>query len=173
MDKRINIGLGTAGTIIILAALSRFIPHPPNFTPIMAMAIFGGATFSNKTWAFSIPLLAMFVSDIFISLHTTMIAVYLCFAAGVMIGIFIKEKKSILTVAGAGIVSSVVFFVGTNLGVWLLSGWYPINFTGMVTAFELALPFYHNTLISTLMYSAILFGGYELVLRYSVKKQTI
>src|SRR3954469_11416022 len=100
--------------LVFLAALSRFFPHPYNFTAIGAMSLFAGANIRNKTFAFFIPLCAMFLSDLFFGLHAGMPAIYLSFMLTVYIGMKISSRQHPVIVAGASIISSVIFFLVTN-----------------------------------------------------------
>ena len=152
--------------IILAAVLSRLIPHPPNFTPIAAIALFGGCYFNNKNYAFAIPLAAMFLSDLIIGLHSTLLVVYLSFAVIVLIGSKISEKRSPLRVGLAAVSSSVIFFITTNFGVWLLGSLYPKTIEGLATCYIAAIPFFQNNLMGDLFYSAVLFGSFELAMRY-------
>ncbi|MBA4250445.1 MAG: hypothetical protein C0425_02750 [Chlorobiaceae bacterium] len=150
-------------TLIIVAIASRLIPHPPNFAPIAAIALFSGAYFSNKQLAFAVPLIALFISDWIIGFHDMMIAVYACFIAAIFIGFMLKEKIKFKNVALAAVVSSVLFFVVTNFAVWAFSGGviYQKNIAGLLQCYVAAIPFFHNTLLGDLVYSGILFGAYE------------
>jgi hypothetical protein len=148
--------------LILLGAISRFIPHPPNFTPISAMALFGGAKYNEKHFAFIIPLLVMFFSDLIIGFHTEVFAVYLCFIITVALGIRIRNNPKIYKIALAIILSSVIFFLLTNLSYWLFSGMYPHNLEGLIICYWNALPFFRNELFSAILYNLIFFGGYAL-----------
>jgi hypothetical protein len=147
--------------LIFTAALIRLIPHPPNFAPITAMALFGGAYFSNKKFAFIIPLAAMFVTDLILGFHNTMWAVYLSFIVIVLIGMSIKNKK-ITNIALASVGSSILFFVLTNFAFWTTGLLYYKNLTGLAQCYVAAIPFFHNTVIGDLIYTAVLFGTFEL-----------
>ena len=148
---------------ILLAALSRFIPHPLNFSPIGAMALFGGALFSQKKYAFIIAPLAMLVSDAIIGFHSTMFGVYLGFLLITLIGFQLRNNLNPVKVTVATVLSGFVFFVVSNLGVWLNGGLYPLTTAGLLQCFTLAVPFYPNTLGGDLFYSFLLFGSYYLV----------
>src|SRR2546430_16876942 len=100
---------------ILLAAVSRLIPHPPNVTPIAAMALFGGAYFSHRAAAFLVPLAAMVLSDLFLGFHPTTPFVYGSFALIVLIGYGLLGRKTVLPVAMASLRSSVMFFTVTSL----------------------------------------------------------
>jgi hypothetical protein len=148
--------------MIFAAALLRLLPHYPNFTPIAAMALFGGAYFSNKKTAFIVPFAAMFLSDLLIGFHSTMLAVYLSFALMVLIGFSLREKKKISNIFVASITSSVLFFVITNFAVWATGAMYPMNFTGLMESYIAAVPFFHYTLLGDLFYVGIFFGTFEI-----------
>lgn len=153
----------TIAVMIILAALSRIIPHPPNFAPIVAMALFGGAYFNNKSLAFIIPIFAMFISDLIIGLHSGMLIIYLTFIGIVAIGFLLRENKSFGKVAGLTIGSSVVFFITTNFGVWMSGLMYPKTIEGLINCYVAAIPFFGNTLAGDLFYAGVLFGGFALL----------
>jgi len=155
--------------LICFAALSRFVPHPDNFTPIAAMALFGGVYF-DKRYAFVVPLAAMVVSDFFIGFHNTIPYVYGSFVLAGLIGIWLKNHKSLGWIIGASLSSSVLFFVVTNFGVWV-SGGYPQNFAGLVGCYVAAIPFFRNTVLGDLIYVAVLFGVYESALHFLKLKE--
>lgn len=151
-------------SVVAVAAFMRLIPHLPNFTPVAAIALFGGAYINRKYLAFLIPILALFLSDLIIGLHSTMWAVYLSFAITVVLGMAIKERKSVLSVGATALISSVLFFLITNFASWL-SGMmpYPMTFQGLMMCYEAAIPFFRNEILGTLVYSSVLFGGFYLV----------
>ncbi len=164
MKEKIDGKLILAAILVVLGVFSRFIPHPPNFSPIMAVALFSGAFFANKKIGLLVPIISMFISDLFIGLHSTMFAVYLSFALIAIIGIKMKKVNTKNVLFGS-IGGAVLFFVITNFAVWL-GGWYEYTFAGLVTCFEMAIPFFRNTLASSVIYSGILFGGFYLAERY-------
>ena len=141
---------------IILAAVIRLIPHPPNFAPITAMALFGGLNFQNKKLAYAIPILAMIVSDLFLGFYSISIFVYLSFIAITYIGTTIK-KINISNI----FLSSLLFFIITNLGVWILG--YPMTIEGLLTCFTLALPFFGYALAGDLFFSLLFKYGFKTV----------
>ena len=151
--------LGFTLFLIVLVALSRLIPHPPNFTPVAAMALFGGAVFADRKLAFIVPMIALLISDLLIGLHGTMLYVYGSVAVMVALGFALHKRRSITRVAGYGLISAVLFFVVTNLGVWLQGGLYPLTVEGLVACYIAAIPFFGNTLVSTLLYAGLLFGA--------------
>lgn len=142
------------------AALIRFLPHPPNFVPIAAMALFGGAFFSDRRMAYAVPLGAMILSDLFLGLHSTMIYVYLSFAAIVGIGFLLRKQVNVFTVTGASLGASMLFYTVTNFGVWLGSPYYPQTMEGLVACYVAAIPFFHYTVAGDLLFTGILFGSW-------------
>ncbi len=146
--------------IIILAALFRLLPHPPNMVPIAAMALFGGV-YINKKFALLVPLVALFISDIFLGFHGTMPYVYTGFAVTGLIGIWLKNHKTVGFVAGAALFSSVVFYLLTNFGVWATGTMYTKDLPGLIACYVAAIPFFRNSLMGDMFYTALFFGGYE------------
>lgn len=153
--------------IIILAVLSRFLPTPPNFAPIAAIALFGGSYFADKRLAFLIPLAAMLISDLFLGLHGTLLFVYGAFMLIVLIGMKLGKNVNPLNVTGAALAGSALFFLITNFGVWLMSPFYPLNPAGLLACYTAAIPFFHYTILGDLFYTAVIFGSYE-VLKHTV-----
>jgi hypothetical protein len=157
--------------MILLAALSRLLPHPPNFSPVEAMALFGGAHFARRATALWVPLAAMFVSDIALGvmnggiyaeyfLSAGFLLVYLCIALSTVLGFALRGRVTALRVTGYSLVGSVLFFLVTNFGVWLGSGMYPQTAAGLASAYVAGIPFFQNTIAGTLFYSAVLFGAF-------------
>jgi len=152
----------------LTAAATRLLPHPPNLTPIAAMALFGGAHFASPIAAFAVPLSAMFLSDglLGFGLHPVMPFVYGSFAVTVCLGRWVRRRRSPLAVGMAAVTGSVVFFVVTNLVVWLVGDLYPRTFDGLVTCYIAAIPFFRTTLAGDAFYTVVLFGGFALAQRY-------
>ena len=151
--------------MIVAAAALRLLPHPSNFTPIGALALFAGAHFDDKRWAFIVPLAAMFLSDILIGFHGQMPVVYAAFAVIVCLGFALKEKKTALRVTGASLAAATFFFVVSNFSVWAFDGLYPMTLAGLATCYIAAIPFFQNWLVGTVFYAAVLFGGFALAER--------
>ena len=150
--------------LIVAAAMTRLIPHPPNFTPVEATALFAGAYFLDRRFAILVPIAAMLLSDIFIGFfHGTLPVVYGCMAVIAWFGHGLMKKRSALRIAGYGLASAVFFFVVTNFAVWAGSGMYPLSFAGLVECYTMALPFFKNTLAGVAFYSIVLFGGFALL----------
>jgi len=157
--------------LLILGISCRFLPHPANFAPISAIAIFG-AMYLPKKWALILPLSAMFISDIFLGFYSPliMIAVYTSFLLIVLIGLKIKENKKLHTVLAGTITGSIIFFLTTNMAVWAFGTMYTKNLSGLINSYYMALPFFRNSLLGDLFYVGILVGGMELVILLQNKK---
>jgi|ERR1700730_2301508 hypothetical protein len=159
-------------SIILLAALSRLIPHPPNMASVTAVALFGGAYFSDRRLAFLIPLAALFLSDLVLGFYNHMEVVYSSFALIVCIGFWLQKNRSTLHIAGAALTSSVLFFLLTNFGVWAFDSPYPRTLDGLITCYVAAIPFFTKTLQGDMLYTIILFGGFTLLeWRFSVLRE--
>ena len=157
--------------MIVLAALSRLLPHPPNFSPVEAVALFGGAYFARRSTAIWVPLAAMFLSDIALGLinggiyseyflSAGFLLVYLCIALSTVLGFGLRGSVSAGRVIGYSLLGSVLFFLVTNFGVWLGSGMYPQTAAGLLATYVAGLPFFQNTVLGTLFYSTLLFGTF-------------
>lgn len=147
-------------SIIVLAIVVRLIPHPFNFTPVGAAALFAGATVERKRLAFAIPLIAMLLSDAVIGFHSGMPVVYACFAAIVCLGFALRgHTRSPFAVLGGALASASLFFVVTNFFVWMADGLYAHTPAGFTSCYAAALPFFENQLAGDAIYSAVLFGG--------------
>lgn len=150
---------------IVFAATLRLVPHPPNFTPIGAMALFSGAYLGRRGLAFVAPLAAMLLSDLFLGFYSGMWVTYLAVSLIVVLGWLALSHVSIIRVGTAAVASSLVFFIVSNLGTWMLSGMYPHDAAGLAACYAAAIPFFQNTLAGDLIYAALLFGGFTLAER--------
>ena len=143
--------------LIGLGVFFRVIPHPDNFTPTVAIALFSGAVLPAAL-AFTVPLLIMMASDLFIGLHPLFWLVWVSFAMVSCVGAFIREKEGLIPVGLAALGSSILFFIVSNLGVFFFERMYPKSFAGLAECFVMALPFFRNSLIGDLFYSVVLFS---------------
>ncbi len=158
--------------IVAAAALSRLVPHAPNFTPIGALALFAGTSFEEKPMAFLVPLAAMLLSDAVIGFHGGMPAVYASFLLSVLMGRRLRRAgrdPGAAAIASASLWSSTLFYALTNFAVWAGSGMYPHTAAGLAGCYAAAIPFFGNTLASGLLYSAGLFGAARLADRTVLK----
>jgi hypothetical protein len=150
--------------LVALVALARLLPHPPNFSPVTALALFGGAYFASRYLALGVTLTAMLLSDWLIGFHPLMWAVYLSFAAVVMLGSWLREhRQSALPLAFAALGGSLLFFLLTNFAHWLMFADYPHTLAGLLACYVAALPFFQNALAGDLLFTAVLFGGMALI----------
>lgn len=157
------------------AALSRILPHPPNFAPMNAMALFAGTYLADrKSLAIIVPLLAMWISDAALQVltgwgfHADMWIIYTVIALITTFGFMLSQRRSVASIVGFSLVASVVFFVLTNFIPWAMHGMYgmyPRTGTGLLACFTAALPFFQNSLLGDMLYAGVLFGGYELAKR--------
>ncbi|MFH1360105.1 MAG: DUF6580 family putative transport protein [Candidatus Omnitrophota bacterium] len=147
--------------LLVFGVLTRLIVHEPNFTPILAVALFSGV-YLNKRYAVILPVALMILADLFLGLHETILYTWGSMAIIAALGLWIKTRKSFALIFGGSIASAVLFFIVTNFGVWL-TGLYPNTLAGLIQCFSLAIPFFRNTLVSTLVYSTALFGLYEYI----------
>ncbi len=157
--------------VVGIAGVLRLLPHPANVAPIGAMALFGGV-YLHKKYAIALPLLAMFLSDIFLGFSQSTPFVYASFFIAGLLGMWLKERKTIRNVIVASLFSSVLFFLVTNFGYWLTYDLYPKTFAGQIEAYYYALPFFRNTVVGDLFYTGLFFGGYEAVSVY-LKAQSL
>lgn len=148
--------------MVLTATTARLIPHPPDFSPIAALALFGGASFASKRTALLVPLIGLFLSDLVIGFYAVTPVIYGSFALITCLGFWVRKRQSPLRVAAAAVAGAVLFFAVTNFGVWAFEALYPKNFTGLIDCYVAAIPFFRNTLASDLLYSALLFGGLAL-----------
>lgn len=161
--KKISPNFWVLTLMVFVAAFVRLIPHPPNFAPIAAMALFGGTYFNKKSLAFIVPLTAMFLTDAIIGFYSYAWIVYLSFALIVLLGILMLKKVSVKKLIIASLTASVSFFAITNFGVWALGTLYPKTSAGLMESYIAAIPFFQNALIGDLFFSGVMFGVYELV----------
>jgi len=137
---------------------------PYNFTPVEAIALFGGAYFSDRRLALLVPLAAMFVADLLIGLHPLIPVVYGCIAASVMLGFGMRNKVTALRVAGYGVIGSLMFFGVISFAEWLIGDTVYCR-AGIATCYVAALPFLKSWMAGTLVWSGLLFGGFEIMRR--------
>ncbi len=162
-----NPRLATLLLIILAAAMFRIMPHPHNVTPIAAMALFAGAYLPSKRLALIVPLLAMLLSDLVLGLHDSMLYVYAGIALTVVVGFGLKQRPRVMPAILASLIASGLFFLITNFGAWATSGIYPQTTGGLSMAYTAGLPFFRNSLLGDLFFTAILFGGFQALERIS------
>ena len=175
--KKLNLQTGVLSIIILLAAFTRIMPHPPNFSPMAAIGLFGAAHFAKKWQAFFIPLIGIWVSDLVINnyVYSSSSSNFVWFYSGfywqyisyiliIFTGLFIFNRGISLTKTAGGMISSSgIFFFVSNFGVWAGGTMYPKNFGGLITCYAAGVPFIHNTIISDVLFTTVLFGTYYLL----------
>ena len=149
--------------LVAVAIIFRFIPHLANFTPVLAIALFGGA-YLNKKYALILPLALMMITDLFLGVHNTILFTWGSILLISGLGMLLREKKNAFNITLSAFSSAVIFFIITNFGVWAM-GWYPRTWEGLLSCYTLAIPFFRTTMASTLVFSFVLFGIYELAAR--------
>lgn len=146
--------------LVLLAVISRLIPHWPNFTAVGAMAFFAGSTMGFRYRSILVPLSAMLLTDVILGFHSTMFVVYGAIVLNVLIGAKFLADRSTAKIIGVSLLASLQFFVFTNFAVWALGGMYVQNLHGLVQSFVMALPFLPNQIFADLTYGLILFATY-------------
>jgi len=150
--------------LIAAGALLRVAPHPANFAPIGALALFGGAVLPGA-WTFIVPLAALALSDAILGFYGIgMVWVYGSFALIALLGMTALRRRTVIRIAGAALGASVLFYLITNFGEWL-GPLYPHTAAGLLASYVAGIPFFRNTVLSDLGYSFALFGIYETALR--------
>jgi hypothetical protein len=153
--------------MILLAAVLRFVPHPWNFTPIGAMALFSGAVMRDRRLAFVVPILALFAGDVLVGFHSLMLVVYASFLVNVAIGLWLHDRRTAPRIGLATLLGAMQFFLVTNFAVWASSvGSYPHTLVGLTACYAAGVPLFWNTLAGDALYAALLFGGLALAEHY-------
>lgn len=172
--------------LIIVAALTRVLPHPPNFSPIAAIALFGGAYFASRAWALLVPLAGLVISDLVLaSINGGIYAswfsgsgiwvVYGCIALTAAAGFGLRGKVSGTRVLGYSLAATALFYLATNFAAWLGNPMYPQTSSGLIASYIAGIPFLQWSVLGTLVYAAALFGGFELLRRQlpALRAQTV
>jgi len=150
--------------LILLAAALRVAPHPWNFTPVGAMALFSGAVLKDRRLAFLFPLVALFAGDLFVGLYklSVMLVVYASFLISVAIGLWLRGRRTVGRISLATLLGAIQFFLVTNFAAWQFLGGYPHNASGLLACYIAGVPFFWNTLAGDALYATFLFAGFAL-----------
>lgn len=149
--------------LILLAAGLRLTGELPyNFTPVAAIALFGAAMFSKRALGFAVPLAIMFISDLFIGFHSSMLAVYAAFVGVVFIGQWVRKNPTMTKALTGAFAGSIFFFVVTNAAAWFVLPEYTKDFSGLMSSYAAGIPFFRGTLAGDLLFTVVLFGSYKL-----------
>ncbi len=163
--------IAIAVCLILIGVTMRILPHPANFAPITAISIFGGAVLPKRI-AIWVPLAAMIVSDAIIGFYSLMPLIWACYLLIALASSRWLRTGNLLTGIKLTVSASLFFFIVTNFGVWLTSGMYSRTWSGLVSCYTLALPFFRNTFLSDAIYTAALFGIYALASSFIKEKQS-
>lgn len=176
---------------MVVVALSRLFPHPLNFAPVAAIALYGGARGKNMAYSFLLPIIVMIFSDLLVMqfiypergnafayfLTKDAFSVYFAFSLIVCVGLLLKRNIKVGTVILASVSSSLLFFIVTNFFTWYGASFYPQTFAGLIECYAAAIPFYkndfgplfgsffYNQFIGDLFFNTVLFGSHALVAR--------
>jgi len=174
MKRKLTLRYSVITIMILLAALSRLLPHPPNFAPIGGMALFGAAYYTRRAWAYAIPIISMWISDLilnnvvyaeffdkFVWFYSGSLFTYAAFALIVLMGTFTLKKVRITRLLFSALGASVIFYLISNFGVWFSGTMYPKDISGLTACYAAGIPFFKNTLLGDLVYSTALFGVFE------------
>lgn len=172
--EKITIRLGVVSILILLAALSRLLPHPSNFAPVSGMALFGAAYYGKRYWAFVIPIASMWLSDLilnnvvyaeyfdhFVWFYSGSVFTYGAFILIVLLGMVVLKRVGLVNLMLSALGASVIFFIVSNFGVWFSGTMYPKNMNGLLACYTAGLPFFKNTILGDLVYTGALFGAFE------------
>jgi len=165
MRKYLTPRFWLALALVVVGVICRVVPHPWNFAPIGAIALFGGARFERRAFGVAVPLLTMLIGDAFIGFHSLMPVIYATYALIAVIGMLLRDRESIPAVGGCALLSSTIFFITTNFGVWALGTTYAKTAAGLVACYIAAIPFFGNTIASDLLFTAIFFGAFAVAER--------
>ena len=162
LETSIKPGLVTG--LLLLGIVARLVPHPPNATPVMAIALFGGA-YLSKRWAILLPLAILLISDVLIGWHNTVPFTWGAFVLTGLLAWWVRARPGAGRILLAALGGSALFFLVTNFGVWWVGELYPRTRAGLWECYVAAIPFYRNTLLGDLSYTTALFGLYALATR--------
>jgi hypothetical protein len=166
INSRFNLRLFFAFTgLVVFGAISRLIPHPPNFTAITAMALFAGFAAPNIWVAVAAPFLSMAIADTILGYHPTILAVYVAFLSISVASFLFLRNRTWKAITVGTLAGSLWFWVISNLGVWVYSGIYPRDFGGLTECYTMAIPFLEKQVAGDVFYSAIIFSCYALALK--------
>jgi hypothetical protein len=174
--QKLNLKFPVLCILLLLAVASRLIPHPANFAPMGAMALFGSAYFNRKYLALLLPIVATWLSDLFINnvIYAQYYPNFTWFYEGFywqygtyvligLAGLIIFKKVSPKRILTGGLIYTLLFFIITNFGCWIGSTSYPQNFVGLMECYAMGMPFLKGTLLADLFYCGILFGSFEFI----------
>ncbi|MGH7238642.1 MAG: DUF6580 family putative transport protein [Candidatus Saccharimonadales bacterium] len=169
-EKKLQVVL--ALILVALVVFSRLLPHPANFAPVAAVAIFSGAYFSRKL-ALVVPIVAMFLSDFLMGSYDMIFIVGGCYAAIGLASSYWLKRPNLLRGGALTLAGSAFFFLVTNFAVWIWSGMYEHTWTGLILCYEMGLPFFRGTVLGDIIYTLVLFGAMVLAMRLARRSQLL
>ncbi|MBF0532866.1 MAG: hypothetical protein HQL23_07215 [Candidatus Omnitrophica bacterium] len=146
--------------LLFVGAAARLFVHVPNFSPVLAIALFSGV-YINRKYALILPVALMALTDLFLGGHPTMFFTWGAILVIAAMGIWVRNRKSAGVVLLGSLGAAVFFYLVTNFGVWLMTGMYAKTFAGLMDCYVMGIPFFRTSVVSTLIYAAVLFGVYE------------
>lgn len=150
--------IGIVVLFFLLVAATRFMPHPPNFTPLTSMALVAGVILPRRSFAWIVPLLILIITDFFIGFHSTWLSVYGSFLLIGLIGTFLGPTPNMGSTVTAILGSGLLFFLITNLQVFFVTDFYEKSLYGLMACYAAGLPFYRNMLMGDLIFGVIFFA---------------
>ena len=154
MEKR---ALLLAFGLVFVGIMSRLLPHAPNVTPLIAVALFSGAYLPRRL-AIAVPVIVMIVSDLLIGYDPQVLFNWVAVGLAACVGLCLRERRSATRIVAASLSASTLFFLVSNFGVWIEVRLYPVTLEGLRTCYVAGIPFYRHMLAGDVMYTAICFG---------------
>jgi hypothetical protein len=151
-------------SLVIIGVVMRLLPHPANVAPVGAIALFGGATLSKRI-GWWLPVIIMAISDCFLGFYSSILFTWFAFLLVGLLGLSLKHWHSWVRVPFGALAGSSIFFLVSNLGVWLVGGLYPHTLAGLWQCYTLAIPFFRATIIGDLLYATVFFSAYSIATR--------
>jgi len=151
--------------LVVFGVIMRLLPHPANFAPVGAIALFGGAILHRKL-GWWLPLAVMVVSDLIIGFYDGIVFTWIAFLLVGLYGMSLRQQNNWRRIPLGALGSAVIFFIVSNFGVWAEGRMYAHTWSGLAECYQMALPFFRNTFVSDLAYSAVLFGVYAAAVRF-------
>ncbi len=150
--------------LTILGVLMRLMPHPANFSPLIAISLFSGY-YLPKKYALVLPLGIMFLTDLFLGFYElpVMLAVYSCFFVSILAGNYLRKRINVINLITTTLFLSLLFFITTNFVVWYFTPWYSHSLSGLALCFTYAIPFFRNSLMGNFFFVTTIFSCWELV----------
>ncbi|HNV23294.1 MAG TPA: hypothetical protein PKH98_00220 [Candidatus Omnitrophota bacterium] len=149
--------------LLVFGIFMRVVVHTPNFTPVIAIALFSGV-YLKKKHALILPVALMAITDLILGAHRVMLFTWGSVLLIAAIGLWLRQNKTTTHTLTSSLASAFLFFIITNFGVWL-AGYYPQTLEGLQSCYVMAIPFFRTMLVSTLVYTFVFFGAYELIAR--------